>query len=97
MNRTDAAYPLSGNTIVITRPVRQSEALKQALTARGAQVLLFPVIDIAPLNDSTDLRDLASRLADYHIAFFVSPNAVDYAFTVLGNVTWPMHLEVAAM
>ena len=36
-------------------------------------------------------------MAEYRIAFFVSPNAVEHAMSVFGGVAWPAHLQVAGV
>ena len=42
---------LSGKRIVITRPRAQAAVLAEKLAALGAEPVLFPTIEIAPLDD----------------------------------------------
>jgi uroporphyrinogen-III synthase len=83
---------LSKNLIVITRPQSQAESLALRLIALGHDVCVFPLLDIQPLSDPTQLKACLSRLTDYAIVAFVSPNAVDAAFAFLPK--W--HQGVAA-
>lgn len=89
--------PLAGRTIAITRPQEQSGRLAALIEAAGAEALVFPVIEIAPLEDDSPLRALAGRLNDYQLAFFVSPNAVAHAFARLSRTDWPATLAVATV
>ncbi|MGC3962027.1 MAG: uroporphyrinogen-III synthase [Rhodocyclaceae bacterium] len=89
--------PLAGRTIAITRPREQSGWLAALLEAEGALAFIFPVIDIAPLEDDAPLRTLAGNLTDYQLAFFVSPNAVSHAFASLPRSGWPSTLAVATV
>lgn len=90
--------PLAGRSIVVTRPLEQSESLCSAIRAAGGEALLFPVIAIGPAPDDADLRAIAGRLEEFDIAFFVSPNAVRYALdSVLARRAWPAALRVATV
>lgn len=90
--------PLTGKTIVVTRPRAQAEPLAQAIAAAGGQALLFPLLEIAPAADPQPLQAAAARLADYSLAVFISPNAVDYSLpTLLAAGPWPVGLTPAAV
>ena len=71
--------PLAGKTIVVTRPRAQAGPLAAAIAAQGGQPLIFPLLEISPAADVQPLADAVARLADYSLAVFISPNAVDYA------------------
>lgn len=93
-----ATGPLAGRTIVVTRPRAQAAPLAAAITAAGGTPLLFPLLDIAPAADPAPLAAAAARLADYALAVFISPNAVDYSLPVLLAVApWPAGLTPAAV
>ncbi|BAN22440.1 fused uroporphyrinogen-III synthase HemD/membrane protein HemX [Caballeronia insecticola] len=90
-------------TIVITRPAGQSSALLALLASAGFDTLEFPLIDIAPVADDAPLRAALDELflppdapARYALVVFVSPNAIDHAFSRLG-APWPADLPVAAV
>ncbi|RFU46120.1 fused uroporphyrinogen-III synthase HemD/membrane protein HemX [Paraburkholderia sp. DHOC27] len=83
-------------TVVITRPAGQSEALAAQLTAAGIATLDFPLIEIAPADDTAPLHAALAALERYALVVFVSPNAVDYAFAQYGAI-WPHALPVGVV
>jgi uroporphyrinogen-III synthase len=90
--------PLEGRHVVVTRPAAQAAHLAEALVARGARPVLFPVLSITDVEDKTPLLDLAARLDDFDWAAFVSPNAVNAALPViLGRRSWPAGLRAATI
>ena len=74
-----AEAPLQGVTLIVTRPRGQAARSAAALCAAGAEVITFPVLDIAPIEASLTATDLASASA----IIFVSANAVAYGVPVL--------------
>ncbi len=93
-----ASGPLVGRTIVVTRPVAQAGALAEAIVAAGGQPLIFPLLEISPAADPQPLRNAVARLADYGLAIFISPNAVDHALpSILAHGPWPTALIPAAV
>jgi uroporphyrinogen-III synthase len=90
--------PLAGRTIVVTRPQAQAAPLAEAILAAGGQPLVFPLLEISPAADPQPLADAAERLADYALAVFISPNAVEHALpTLLAQRGWPQSLIPAAV
>jgi uroporphyrinogen-III synthase len=67
---------LQGLRIVVTRPAHQGEELAAPLRAMGAEVILLPVIGIAPPLNSEPLREAAMRSNEYDWIIFTSANAV---------------------
>lgn len=89
---------LAGRHIVVTRPAGQAAHLAEALAGLGAHPVLFPVLAIEDLDDTTPLLDAAIRLDQYDWAMFVSPNAVDKALAViLAARRWPESVRVATV
>lgn len=72
--------PLAGRRIVITRPRHQSESLKNALEALGAEVVVAPAIRIEPPEHPERLDEAVSRADDFDWIVFTSANAVDAFF-----------------
>jgi uroporphyrinogen-III synthase len=68
--------PLDGRRILVTRPRAQAAVLCDKLTAAGAEPVLFPTIQIAPLADYTALDRAISQLASYRWIIFTSVNGV---------------------
>lgn len=69
--------PLLGVRVVNTRPRRQSAATQDTLTAAGASVLSYPVLDVVALP--TTVPDLSAVTA----CIFVSANAVEHGLNRL--------------
>ncbi|MFJ2990057.1 uroporphyrinogen-III synthase [Collimonas sp. NPDC087041] len=78
--------------IVVTRPAAQAAALASHIAARGRQPIIFPLLEILPLDDNAALQAALARLDDYALAVFVSPNAVDAAFQHIAQ--WPSQLPI---
>jgi len=70
--------PLKDKWIVITRPEHQAHHLQEMLEAAGAKVILFPLLEIKPVDGIALMQQKLSQLADYDLAVFISPNAVEY-------------------
>ena len=71
--------PLSGITIVVTRPRRQGESTARALRGAGASVIELPVLEITKVSCQVD----AGALAKAYAVIFVSANAVEYGLPCL--------------
>lgn len=93
-----AGGPLAGRTIVVTRPRAQAAPLAAAIAGLGGSPLLFPLLEISPAADPRPLADAVARLADYTLAVFISPNAVDHALpAIFARGPWPAGLRPAAV
>lgn len=86
---------LSKTPIVITRPKSQAEPLAARLAAMGRDPRIFPLLEIQPLADTTQLTAAMNSLNNYAMVTFVSPNAVDAAFSCLSQ--WPQGLVAAVV
>ena len=72
--------PLKDKWVVITRPKHQADTLRLKLEAAGANVILFPLLEIS-LPDSISLaKKQLAQIEQYSLAIFTSANAVDYSF-----------------
>jgi uroporphyrinogen III methyltransferase/synthase len=67
---------LQAQRIVVTRAVHQAEELAAPLRALGAEVILLPVIGIAPPLDIGPLRQAAARCNEYDWIVFTSANGL---------------------
>ena len=88
--------PLSNRGIVITRPAAQASRLAELVRAAGGNPILFPSIEIVPLQNRAPLIDLLSRLSQFDLAIFVSANAVNQSLAVLHG-KWPRGVKTAAI
>ncbi|MBW3552577.1 MAG: uroporphyrinogen-III synthase [Gemmatimonadetes bacterium] len=71
-----SAGPLKGRLVVVTRPVDRAGTLVAALEAEGAEVVLFPTIEVVAPENSAQLADAAARVAEYDWVVFTSVYAV---------------------
>jgi uroporphyrinogen-III synthase len=84
-----------GNTVVITRPLAQAAPLAERVSATGRKAVVFPLLEIRPLPEPAALKQAMTSLDRYAMAAFVSPNAIDAAFSVLDK--WPPRVAIAIM
>jgi len=90
---------MAPNAVIVTRPRAQAEPLARRIAALGRQAIVFPLLEIHPLEDQTMLRAALKQLSAYAMVAFVSPNAVDAAFSVLHglSLSWPRKVALAVM
>lgn len=81
--------------IVITRPIAQAQDLQQKLASAGHEAIIFPLLEIAPIEDASVLRNALQHLEQYALAAFVSPNAIHAVFSQLSE--WHGTLPIAVM
>lgn len=77
--------PLAGLNIVVTRPREQAALLAQGIIKLGGSCTRFPLLEVTPLTDDRALRDLISRLHEFQLAIFISPNAVRYGMEAINH------------
>lgn len=89
---------LRGYTVVVTRPEHQAGNLRRLIEAAGGQVILFPTLAIAPPQDPQAVLTQLQRLAQFDLAVFISPNAVDYGLPYAAQAGGvPSSLQIAAV
>lgn len=81
--------------VVITRPLAQARELAGRVAALGREPVLFPLLDIAPLPDDSQLRMTLADLERYALVAFVSPNAIDAVFRIIDK--WPAQVPLAVV
>lgn len=90
--------PLSGLTVLVTRPAHQAEAFCAMIEQAGGKTLRFPVLEILEPGDNRALLDVVDRLEEFDIAIFISPNAVNQALNVIhARRALPSGLRIAAI
>ncbi len=82
--RTNAG-PLSGLSVLITRPVMPASRTAARLASLGATPLVFPTTIIEPPADVAPLNATLAKISDYYAAIFVSPSAAEMALAPLGS------------
>lgn len=89
--------PLSGLSVVVTRPRHQAGALASALRERGAEPIVVPMIEIVdPLDGGRALAEAVARVGDHVWVVLTSPNgAVRFCDQLDGPL--PAHVRVATI
>jgi len=67
---------LHGLRVLVIRPAHQAQSLAQQIEQAGGEAILLPTIEIAAPADPAAFERLLSRLDEFDLAIFVSPNAV---------------------
>ncbi len=78
-----AEQPLGGLTIVVTRPREQAATLAKRIEQAGGHAVLFPLLEITEIEDKRVLHEQCSRLAQFKLVIFISPNAVRYGMAAI--------------
>jgi len=90
--------PLAKLNIAITRPLAQAEDLAHRIARAGGKTFLFPLLEIAPAADPQALLAQVSRLPEFNLAIFISPNAVRYGMEAIRTAKVTLaHLRIAAV
>ena len=90
--------PLAGLGILVTRPAHQAQHLATLISKAGGTPILFPALEIVDLPDLQPLQMLIERLDDFHLAIFISPNAVNKAMNLIcARRKLPAKLAIAAI
>lgn len=90
--------PLSGRGIVITRPRAHALTFAELIRSAGGDPVLFPTIEILPVEDREAVSNLVAGLDGFDLAIFVSPTAVMQGLELVNaSRAWPGSLRVAAV
>lgn len=77
---SEAAKPLLGKTVLVTRPDHQSRDMLRELHMLGASTLSQPAIDISPPPSWETVDQVIAELSTYDWLVFSSANGVNYFF-----------------
>ena len=86
---------LAAPPVIITRPLAQATPLQRQIATLGREALLFPLLEIHPLDDNRALDAALADLERQALVAFVSPNAIDAAFA--RRQPWPALVPLAVM
>ncbi|MFO7541758.1 MAG: fused uroporphyrinogen-III synthase HemD/membrane protein HemX [Thiobacillus sp.] len=89
--------PLSGRTVLVTRPAQQAAALAQLIREAGGEPYAFPALEVAAV-DADQLTASLAHLAEADIVIFISPNAATFGMAAIragGNL--PASAQVFAV
>lgn len=87
---------LAGAGVLVTRAEHQADKLCHLIEQAGGRPVRFPALAIRQTADRQAIDRLKSRLDSYHLAVFVSPNAVKYALQSLPQGL-PRSVQIAAV
>jgi len=68
-------FPLTGTTILVTRPKKQAIAITKVLVEKGAEIVLMPMIEIVSVSDKVLDEKI---IVEQDMIIFVSRNAVTH-------------------
>ena len=91
---------LENKCILITRPQSQAADFAQRLQALGAVPVFFPVIEISPVHDTSELDLALQQLDQYDWLVLTSVNGVQVVWERLADLqidSLPERLKVAAI
>lgn len=72
--------------------------MMQLIEQAGGIPLLFPLLDITPVQDTGALNEQIARLGQFNMAIFVSPNAVHYGIAAIRAAgELPLKLQIATV
>jgi uroporphyrinogen-III synthase len=83
--------------IAITRPIDQAKKLANLIEEAGGTPILFPLIEITPLQDYSQFESVISDINSYDWAIFISSNAVQNGMPRLIKQGVPPTLQFAAI
>ena len=90
---------MSGKGIILTRPAGYNDSLAEKLITAGYRVLERPLLSIEPMALDDAAKQRVMDLDRYHVAVFVSRNAVTHCMGHLQHYwpQWPAQLAWCAM
>jgi uroporphyrinogen-III synthase len=90
--------PLTGRGIAVTRPAAQAKKIAALIRAQGGTPILFPLLEVAPMEDYSSFDQAAARLSRCDWAIFISANAVNFGVPrVLEQGAWPVGVRCAGI
>jgi uroporphyrinogen-III synthase len=91
---------LKNKLFISTRPKGQSSELNQLLETAGAQTIELPLIEIRPINLTTQEKTFIEKLETFNWLIFTSPNGVRSFFEILKQKkisVLPLTLQIAVI
>ena len=84
--------------IMVTRPAGQAQSLCQLIEQAGAQVVLFPTLEITDVSNTKEIYSVINNLDKFNLAIFISVNAVNQAVKYIQERgTLPATLKLATI
>jgi hydroxymethylbilane synthase len=90
--------PLSGKTVVVTRPADQVEELRLSVESMGGSLRPIPTLAFEPAGDEERIAEAVASLHEFDWILFTSANAVHYFFeSCLRGRSLPAGLPIGAV
>lgn len=83
-----AEHPFKNKVVWSTRPAGQADTLTAQLEELGMTVCKLPLLEIAPLPETPEIRNTVMALDQVELLFFISTNAAHLGMTLIENY-WP--------
>tara|TARA_S200000501_G_C20862372_1_gene760446 strand:- start:2753 stop:3541 length:789 start_codon:yes stop_codon:yes gene_type:complete len=85
---------IKNNNVVLTKQILKSRSFltKFYNKIKHKNIVLFPLIEIMPLDNYSKLLDKISKLETFEIVFFSSPNAITFTLKRVKN--WPKQVKI---
>ena len=94
----ESARPLEGLGVLLTRPRAQAEPVAAQLREAGAEVIVFPTLEIVGTSLSRESEAALASLAEASLAVFVSANAVEHGLAAaVARGPWPGAVRAATV
>ena len=93
-NIAEKLQPLTGRTVIVTRTDQGNEALRKMLELRGAKVIEYPAVRIAPPESWEKVDEAIMKLADFDWIVFTSSNGVSMFFDRLLSTNRKRTLDI---
>ncbi len=97
LHSSTSGLTLNHQVILNTRPAHQQTILNKLLESQGATILSFPSIEIVDCDATAFHLGLIQNIQYYHMALFVSRNAVEGAFRFLQADQLPPDLQLGVI
>jgi uroporphyrinogen III methyltransferase / synthase len=90
MMQAAALKPLSGVTILVTRPIEQAKSLSEKLRELGATTIELPTIEIIPAENNDALDEALKRFDEYDWVVFTSVHGVRFFMKRMAELNIPL-------
>lgn len=92
------ARPLTGKTVVVTRPADQVGDLRASVESMGGELRAVPTLAFEPAGVPDQIEAAVAALSEFHWLLFTSANAVHFFFThCMKGEALPAQLQIGAV
>ncbi|MGZ8256727.1 MAG: uroporphyrinogen-III synthase, partial [Gallionella sp.] len=91
------AQVLRGLRVLVTRPQAQAQSLASGINALGGHAIVLPLLAICAVENPHALQQQLAHLAEFDLAIFISPNAVQYGMAAIAAAQASLPKKVATI